>query len=108
MTTVTFDGLALKEPQVKRQPKPKVNESELVSGETKLTPSSTVKTSWQISFITESAAEYAAILAKIGVKGSLVIDGTTHTNCVIKSWGNEKEINPSTMELSLTFGQDTS
>jgi hypothetical protein len=104
---VTFDGVTLKEPEVRPQHQPKVNETELVSGKNKVTISTTVKTTWQVSFITESDAEYAAILAKIGVSGSLVIDGTTNTKCAIKSWGKEKEINPSTRELSLTFIQDT-
>ena len=104
--TVTFDGLTLKEPDVKPQPKPKVNEAELVSGATKLTVSSIVKTSWQISCITESAAEYAALLAKCGVSGSLVIAGATKTKCAIKSW-KEKEMNPDTIEVTMGFSQDT-
>lgn len=106
MTAVTFDGITLKEPDVKPQPKPKVNETELVSGETKLTVSSIVKTSWQISCITESSTEYAALLAKCGVSGSLAIDGATKTKCAIKSW-KEKEINPTTVEVTMTFVQDT-
>jgi hypothetical protein len=107
MTSVTFDGITLKEPWVQPQIKPRVNETELVSGKIKLTVSSGLKTSWQISFITESEAEYTAILAKIGVIGSLIIDGVTKTKCAIKTWGKEKDINPSTRELSLLFVQDT-
>ncbi|PWR74804.1 hypothetical protein ACKUB1_13890 [Methanospirillum stamsii] len=104
--TVTFDSLTLKEPDVKPQPKPQVNETELVSGKTKLTVSSTVKKSWQISCITESLAEYSALLAKLTVVGSLVINGATNTKCVIKSW-REKEMNPSTKEITMQFVQDT-
>lgn len=104
--TVTFDGLTLKEPDVKPQPKPKVNETELVSGKTKLTISTTVKTTWQISCITESDAEYAALLAKCGVSGSLVIGSTTCTKCAIKSW-KEKDMNPNTKEITMQFSQDT-
>lgn len=106
MTTATFDGLTLKEPEVKPHPKPKVNETELVSGKTKLTVSSEVKMSWQISCLTESAAEYAALMAKLTVIGSLVIDGMTHTKCTMKSW-KEKEMNPSTKEVTMQFVQDT-
>lgn len=79
----------------------------LVSGKKKLTISTEVETSWQITCITIGVAEYAAVLAKIGVSGTLTIDGISRTKCAIKSWGNEKEINPSTIEIPLTFEQDT-
>ena len=104
--TVTFDSVTLKEARVTPQPKPRVNEAELVSGKTKLTVSTNVKNSWQISCITESAAEYTALLAKIATKASLVIDGTTNTNCAMKSW-KEKELNPNTKEITMQFVQDT-
>ena len=104
--SVTFDSVALKEAHVTPQPKPRVNEAELVSGKTKLTVSSIVKQSWQVSCITESSAEYAALLAKLTVVGSLVINGVTNTKCVIKSW-KEKEMNPSTKEITMQFSQDT-
>lgn len=104
--SVTFDSLTLKEAHVTPQPKPRVNEAELVSGKTKLTVSENVKNSWQISCITESAAEYTALLAKIATKASLVVDGTTHTNCAMKSW-KEKELNPNTKEITMQFVQDT-
>lgn len=104
--TVTFDSLTLKHAKVTPQPKPRVNEAELVSGKTKLTVSSIVKQSWQISCITESSVEYTALLAKLTVIGSLVINGVTNTKCVIKSW-KEKEMNPSTKEITMQFSQDT-
>lgn len=104
--SVTFDSLTLNEAHVTPQPKPRVNEAELVSGKTKLTVSTNVKNSWQISCITESSAEYTALLAKITTKASLVVDGTTHTNCAMKSW-KEKELNPNTKEITMQFVQDT-
>lgn len=104
--TVTFDSVTLKHANVTPQPKPRVNEAELVSGKTKLTVSTNVKNSWQISCITESAAEYAALLAKLAIIGTLVINGTTETKCAIKSW-KEKEMNPSTIEVTMQFAQDT-
>ena len=104
--SVTFESVTLKEARVTPQPKPRVNEAELVSGKTKLTVSTNVKNSWQISCITESAAEYTALLAKIATKASLVIDGTTNTNCAIKSW-KEKEINPNVKEITMQLVQDT-
>lgn len=103
--TVTFDGLTLAEPKVKPAITPRVKESELVSGETKVTVSTKTKTGWQISFIA-TTAEKAAILAKVGYKKTLVIDGTTYTNCVIKAW-KEDELNPTTYDITLTFVQDT-
>lgn len=106
MSTATFDGVTLEEPDVKRQPKPLLNKTRLVSGKIKLTPSTVVETSWQVSCIC-SNAQYTTLLAKVGTIGSLVIDGTTYTNCGIKSW-KEKEINPSTVELTMVFEQDTS
>jgi len=104
--TVTFDSVTLKHANVTPQPKPRVNEAELVSGKTKLTLSSETKYSWRISCITESAAEYTALLAKIATKASLVIDGTTYSNCAMKSW-KEKELNPNIKEITIQFVQDT-
>lgn len=104
--SVTFDSVTLKEAHVTPQPKPRVNEAELVSGKTKLTVSENVKNSWLISCITESAAEYTALLAKIATKASLTINGTTHTNCAMKSW-KEKELNPNVKEITIQFVQDT-
>lgn len=106
MTAVTFDGVSLPEAEVKRQPEARLNSSSLVSGKKKLTASTVTETTWQISCVC-STAEYAALLAKIATIGSLVIDGTTHTKCGIKSW-KEKEINPSTIEVTITLEQDTS
>ena len=104
--SVTFDSVTLKEAHVTPQPKPRVNEAELVSGKTKLTVSENVKNSWLISCITESAADYTALLAKIATKASLTINGTTHTNCAMKSW-KEKELNPNVKEITIQFVQDT-
>ena len=103
---VTFDGLTLTEPEVRPVIRPQVQEKDLVSGETKTTVSSKTKKNWKISCLTESPAEYAALLAKVGLKGSLVIDGTPHTNCSIKSW-DEDEINPTTNRVKMTFTRDT-
>lgn len=105
MSTVTFDGVTLAEPEVKPSPKPVLNKTRLVSGKIKLTPSSELETSWQVSCIC-TISQRTALLAKIGTIGSLVIDGTTHTKCGIKSW-KEKEINPSTIEVTITLEQDT-
>jgi len=104
--TVTFDSVTLKHANVTPQPKPRVNESELVSGKTKLTVSSNTKKSWQVSCITETAGEYTALFSKIGVVGSLVVNGTTYTKCAIKSW-KEKEINPNVKEITMQLVQDT-
>lgn len=103
--TVTFDSLTLAEPKVKPTVSPRVKETELVSGETKVTVSTKTKTAWQISCIA-TTAEKTALLAKVGYKKSLVIGSTTYTNCVIKSW-KEDELNPDTFDLTLTFVQDT-
>ena len=104
--TVTFDSLTLKEAHVVIQPTPRVNESDLVSGKTKLTVSSNTKKSWQVSCITETAGEYTALFGKIGVVGSLVVNDMTYTKCAIKSW-KEKEINPNVKEITMQLVQDT-
>lgn len=104
--TVTFDSVTLKHANVTTQPKPRVNEAELVSGKTKLTVSTNVKKSWQVSCITETAGEYAALFGKIGVVGSLVVNDMTYTKCAIKSW-KEKEINPNVKEITMQLVQDT-
>ena len=106
MTTVVFDGLTLKEPNVKRIPKPILNSTRLVSGKKKLTKSAEVDTSWKISWLIEGDTEYAAFLAKIPVVGTLVIDGASKTKCTMKDW-SEEELNPSTIKATSTFEQDT-
>lgn len=102
---VTFDGVTLNEPKVQPQRDPLLNENLLVSGETKLTTSSIVKTSWQISCIC-TYAELTALIAKMGTSGSLVINGTTYTKCSIAKC-KEKELNPNYTKVTLTFKQDT-
>lgn len=106
MTTASFDGLTLVEPDVKRNPKPTVNSTRLVSGKIKLTVSTEIQNSWQISCLVTGTSEYTALAAKMGIIGSLVIDGTTNTKCAIKSW-KEKELNPNEIEVTMTFEQDT-
>jgi len=106
MTTVSFDGLTLSEPEIKRSPKPTVNSTRLVSGKIKLTISTEIQTSWQISCLVNATTEYTALAAKMGISGSLVVDGTTYAKCAIKSW-KEKELNPSVIEVTITLEQDT-
>jgi len=106
MTTVVFDGLTLVEPDVKRNPKPTVNSTRLVSGKIKLTVSTEIQNSWQISCLTTGTSEYTALAAKMGISGSLVVDGTTYTKCAIKSW-KEKDMNPNVIEVTITLEQDT-
>lgn len=106
MTTVTFDGVTLREPDVKRAPKPVVTSNRLVSGKMKHTPSAELETAYTVSCLC-TLAEYAVLLGKIGGLKTLVVDSTTITNCVIKSW-KEKDLNPETVEVTVTFERDTS
>lgn len=105
MTTVTFDSVTLNHPEVKPVIKPKVGKATTVAGKKKLTPSTNTETNWQISSIC-TLAEYATLLGKVGYLKSLVIGTTTYTDCCITSW-KEKEINPSTIEVTITVEQDT-
>lgn len=105
MTTVTFDSVALNHPDIKPSVKPKVGKANTVAGKKKLTPSTNTETSWQISCIC-TLAEYATLLGKVGYSKTLVINSTTYTDCCITSW-KEKEINPSTIEVTITVEQDT-
>ena len=48
-----------------------------------------------------------ALLAKIGLKATLVIDGVSYTNCAIRSWGRLEEGPPGTWWYEVTFVRDT-
>jgi hypothetical protein len=54
---------------------------------------------------TDAFSEISAVAALIGTFGNLVIDGTTHTNCYIFSFGNIKNLIEGTgnYTYSLTF-----
>lgn len=105
--TVTFASVSLPHPLIKPGTKVQTNSARLTSGKMKYQTSTSTDPSWKVTCLCTSA-ERAAIIALIGTVGSLVIDGTTYTDCLIKSWDKDDEINPVTWQIGFTLVQDTS
>jgi hypothetical protein len=105
--TSTFASVNL--PEVKYTPKTTLQAfgSLLTSGYMKYQTSTITDAAWKISVIC-TAAERAALLALAGTVGSLILDGTTYTNCLIKSWDKDDEINPTTWLVEFTIVKDSS
>jgi hypothetical protein len=103
----TFAGVALPEIFYEPLTKPLVKGTRLTSGYLRYQTSTVTDKSWKVSVLC-TAAQLAAILALLGTVGSLVLEGTTHTNCLIDSAPKIKEINPSTWEVSFTVVKDGS
>ena len=106
MTSATFDGLTLNEPKWDRKPKPQISSDRLVSGKKKVTTSSEIDHSFSVTCLAYSLTELNTIIAKFGVKGTLILGTESFTNCAIESY-NEKELNPTTWQVKLTFEKDT-
>ena len=93
MTTVTFDDAAV---SVIREDEISVSwtltDTTLLSGKTAIQASSETKFDRTFQCYTENYSEISALLGKIGRAGTLVIDGTTYTNCYIAPPFSYKEV----------------
>ncbi len=91
MTTITYDGLALVNPE----PLDEVDEGiqareiRLYSGKTYVKTSAETRFKGRFRGFTPNKSDVTALLAKKNKKASLVVDSDTYTNCAITGfrWG---------------------
>jgi len=91
MSSVTFDGVDLIRPsfpEIDRSPI--TNETILVSG--KRSVQSTSELGFKVTFRcwTTDPSDISNLRSKIGSSHTLVIDGTSYTNCYINRWVETK------------------
>ena len=110
MTTVTFDGVELKDvAPFDINLDVTTNVTVLLSG--KRSVQTSTETGLMVAFecYTEDYSDITALIAKIGYKATLVIDGTSYTNCAIA--GNPKpritQRLPGKWWYSISFVRDT-
>lgn len=83
--TVTFGGYPVSVLQKKEvSVDAPFSETTLLSGETYIQASSTTKFARSYECYTEDFTEITALLGLIGTKQTLVINGTSYTNCYLK------------------------
>jgi len=61
----------------------------------------------KIECCTQTYSDVSNLVAKIGLKKTLIIDGTTYTNCVIKSWDRLEQDPSGNWWYAVTFVQET-
>lgn len=106
--TITFDGVELRNPApFSIAPVVLCNETTLLSGKTAV--QTTAETGLRVKFecCTQDYADVSALLAKIGQKKTLVIDGTAYTNCAIRSWDRLEQDPGGTWWYEVTFVRET-
>ena len=106
--TVTFDSVEIPNASKISEEFPTLTkETTLLSG--KISVQSSTEHGYGATFKgfgTEAQAD--ALLEKIGTKGSLIVNGATHGNCVIKGVPEKEESdNPAWFFITLNFVQDT-
>lgn len=69
-----------------------LNETTLLSGKTYIQANAEQKFNRSFQCYTESYSEISSLLGKIGSAGTLIIDGTSYTNCYIAPPFGYKEI----------------
>lgn len=69
-----------------------LNETTLLSGKTYIQANSETKFGRSFQCYTESYSEISSLLGKIGSAGTLIIDGTSYTNCYISPPFGYKEV----------------
>lgn len=85
MTAITFDGVTLKNPAPYDDgPEGIANATILENGKVSVQYSTEPIYAFAFECATDTLSDITSLTAKIGTKASLIIDGTTYTNCVIK------------------------
>lgn len=105
---VTFDGIELKNPVIfNKEHNPITGQTILLSG--KQATQTSTETALSVSFrcSTETYSDVSNLRAKIGLKKTLVIDGTNYTKCSISGIFKEREWYPGKWEYEMEFIQDT-
>lgn len=107
MTTVTFDGIELKNPEpFDIDPQVLIKDTVLLSGKHSIQSASETAIACVIKCHTDSISDVANLRAKIGTEGSLIDGSDTYTKCHISSW---KEVlwTKGKWEYTVGFKQDT-
>ncbi len=106
--TITFDGVELRNPApFSIAPVVLCNETTLLSGKTAVQTTTETGLRVRLECVTQEYTDVSNLLAKIGTKGTLIIDGNSYTNCVIKSWDRLEQRPIGTWWYSVTFTRDT-
>lgn len=85
--TVTFDGITLQNPEpFEIDPQIITNDTVLLSGKHSGQLSSETAISLTLVCYTATYSDVSDLIAKIGTKADLIIDGTTYTKCYISSF----------------------
>jgi hypothetical protein len=106
--TITFDGVELKNPApFSLVPLVLTSETTLLSGKTAVQTTTETGLRVRLECVTQDYADVSALLAKVGLKKTLIINGTSYTNCAIKSWSRLEENPPGTWWYEVTFVRDT-
>lgn len=109
--SVTFDGLTLVKPRVMSREYPtRANEAITVSGKSSMQGSTNYGFRVTIRCTTETHSDVDAVLAKIGVKGTLTLGSETpRTKCMIIGIPKEEDVmgNGTLWHLTVTFAQET-
>lgn len=107
-SVITFDGIELRDPApFNLAPVVLTNEMTLLSGKTAV--QTTTETGFRVKFecCTQTYSDVSSLLAKIGTKATLVIDGTSYTNCAIKSWDRLEQDPGGNWWYTVTFVRET-
>lgn len=107
MSSVTFDGIQLRRPSFPEFDRsPITNETILVSG--KRSVQSTPELGFKVTFRcwTTDRSDIIDLRAKIGSPYTLVVDGTSYTNCYINRWV-ETKIDDINWAYSVGFVRET-
>jgi hypothetical protein len=106
--TVSFDGIELRDPApFDLAPVVLTNETTLLSGKTAVQTTAETGLRVRLECVTQDYADVSALIAKIGQKKTLIINGTSYTNCAIKSWNRLEENPPGTWWYEVTFVRET-
>lgn len=106
--TITFDGVELRNPApFSLAPVVLCSETTLLSGKTAVQTTAETGLRVRLECVTQDYADVSALLAKIGTKATLIIDGVSYTNCAIRSWGRLEEGPPGTWWYEVTLVRET-
>lgn len=109
MSSVTFDGVVLKRPSFPSFDRsPITNETVLVSGKRAVQASTELGFKVTFTCYTNQVSDISNLREKIGRPYTLVIDGTSYTNCYIKPPWKEGKIDDENWEYVVSFVRDTS
>lgn len=108
MTTATFDGVELKDPQeYGSQYLIQTDEVLLLSGKVSVHTNPNLQFKATFKCVTEDFSDITALLLKAGVKGDLVVNGVNHPNCKIVGEITVNEPIFGLYEYNVSFSEET-